>query len=192
VANTPGAAKAVLRAAARERRRGANPQTGQALWASALTLPEVAGATCVAAYIARSGEPETVPLLAGLRARGVRVLLPVLRPDLDLDWAADDGTRRASEVRPGLLEPAGAALGVGALMLASVVLVPALAVDRTGSRLGYGGGSYDRALARVAPGTLVVALLHEGEVTDDELPAEPHDRRVDAVITPAGAVRLSA
>ncbi len=68
---------------------------------------------------------------------------------------------------------------------ARLLLVPALAVDRRGVRLGRGGGSYDRALARVAAGTPVVALLHDGELLD-ELPAEPHDRLVSAVVTPSG------
>jgi 5-formyltetrahydrofolate cyclo-ligase len=68
-----------------------------------------------------------------------------------------------------------------------MVVVPAVAVDARGVRLGRGGGSYDRALARVAPDTLVVALLHDGEVVE-ELPYEPHDRRVDAVITPSGGL----
>jgi 5-formyltetrahydrofolate cyclo-ligase len=73
-----------------------------------------------------------------------------------------------------------------------MVVVPAVAVDARGARLGRGGGSYDRALARIAPETLVVALLHDGEVVD-ELPDEPHDRRVDAVITPGdGLVMLPA
>ena len=68
--------------------------------------------------------------------------------------------------------------------------MPALAVDRSGIRLGNGGGCYDRALARVAPDVLVVALLHDGELTDEPLPAEAHDRPVDAVATPSGVVRL--
>jgi 5-formyltetrahydrofolate cyclo-ligase len=64
-------------------------------------------------------------------------------------------------------------------------------VDRTGVRLGYGGGCYDRALTRIRPGALVVALLHEGELLEEPLPAEDHDRRVDAVALPSGVVRLT-
>ena len=58
-------------------------------------------------------------------------------------------------------------------------------------RLGYGGGCYDRALTRIRPDALVVALLHDGELLDDPLPTEAHDRRVDAVAMPSGVVRLS-
>jgi 5-formyltetrahydrofolate cyclo-ligase len=155
-----------------------------------LALPELADARTVTAYVARTGEPDTGPLLAELAARGVRVLQPVLRPDYDLDWVVDDGTRLVSEVHGSLSEPSGVRLGPEGVSQADLVLVPALAVDRSGMRLGHGGGCYDRALARVRPGVLVVALLHDGELTDEPLPAEPHDRRVDAVALPSGVVRL--
>jgi 5-formyltetrahydrofolate cyclo-ligase len=144
----------------------------------------------VTAYIARTGEPDTGPLLAELAARGVRVLQPVLRPDFDLDWVVDDGSRLVSEVHDSLSEPSGPRLGPEGIGTADLVLVPALAVDRSGMRLGHGGGCYDRALTRVAPGVLVVALLNDGEITDTPIPAEPHDRRVDAVATPSGVLRF--
>jgi 5-formyltetrahydrofolate cyclo-ligase len=140
----------------------------------------------VAAYVAVGTEPDTAALLAALAARGVEVLLPVLLPDGDLDWARADG--QLAPGRHGLLEPQGQRLGRDALTGCSVVVVPALAVDRTGTRLGRGGGSYDRALPRT--GGWVVALLHDGEMVA-ELPSEPHDRPVDAVVTPSGGlVRL--
>ncbi|MFB6395191.1 5-formyltetrahydrofolate cyclo-ligase, partial [Polymorphospora sp. 2-325] len=81
--------------------------------------------------------------------------------------------------------------GPAAVGAADLVVVPAVAVDRRGLRLGRGGGSYDRALARVAPATLTVALLHDGELLD-AVPAEEHDRPVHAVITPSGVRRLPA
>jgi 5-formyltetrahydrofolate cyclo-ligase len=190
VANTPPAGKKVLRAAARERRRTANPQTGEALRDVVLSLPELAGATTVTAYVARTGEPDTGPLLAALAERGVRVLQPVLRPDFDLDWVEDDGTRETSQVHSSLSEPTGRRLGPTAITEAQVVLVPALTVDQAGIRLGNGGGCYDRALSRVGTGALVVALLHDGELSTEPLPAEPHDQAVDAVATPSGVVRL--
>jgi 5-formyltetrahydrofolate cyclo-ligase len=86
----------------------------------------------------------------------------------------------------GLREPAGPRLGVEAVCSVDLLLVPALAVGGDGTRMGRGGGSYDRVLARLPePGPLVVALLHDGEDVDF-VPAEPHDRRVHAVITPTG------
>jgi 5-formyltetrahydrofolate cyclo-ligase len=86
----------------------------------------------------------------------------------------------------GLREPGGPRLGVEAVCSVDLLLVPALAVGRDGTRMGRGGGSYDRVLARLPePGPLVVALLHDGEDVAF-VPAEPHDRRVHAVITPTG------
>ncbi|MEU8664977.1 5-formyltetrahydrofolate cyclo-ligase [Actinoplanes philippinensis] len=90
----------------------------------------------------------------------------------------------------GLREPGGPRLGVEAVCSVDLLLVPALAVGHDGTRMGRGGGSYDRVLARLPePGPLTVALLHDGEdvVT---VPAEPHDRRVHAVITPTGGFAL--
>lgn len=141
----------------------------------------------VAAYVSIGTEPGTSALLAALAARSVRVLLPVVLPDRDLDWAlAEDGLAPGPY---GLLEPQGARLGRDALAGCRLVVVPALAVDRAGNRLGRGGGSYDRALTRAAG--RVVALLHDGEAVA-ELPHEPHDRPVDALVTPRrGLVMLN-
>jgi 5-formyltetrahydrofolate cyclo-ligase len=77
-----------------------------------------------------------------------------------------------------------------ALEAADVVLVPALAADRAGHRLGRGGGSYDRALQRVRPGALAIAVVHAHELLD-RVPAEPHDRRVSAVMAGDEFVRVS-
>lgn len=140
-------------------------------------------AATVAAYVSIPGEPGTGPLLETLVARGRHVLLPVVRPDGELDWARHDGPLVAAGF--GLLEPTGPRLGPEAVATADVVLVPALAVDRRGMRLGRGGGYYDRALGRVPVGTPVCALLHDGELLD-AVPTEPHDRPVTAAITPTG------
>jgi 5-formyltetrahydrofolate cyclo-ligase len=183
--------KSQLRRHVLERRTTVDPRTGEALRDAVLGLPEVASASCVTAYVARKAEPDTAPLIAELHRRGVRVLLPVLLPDLDLDWADDDGERHRSGVHRGLTEPMGTPLGIDAIAAADVILAPALAVDPSGVRLGYGGGCYDRALTRSRPDALVIALLHDGELLDEPLPAEPHDRRVDAVAMPSGVVRLS-
>jgi 5-formyltetrahydrofolate cyclo-ligase len=138
----------------------------------------------VCAYLPMTGEPggAQLPHLPGVS----RVLLPVLRPDLDLDWAAYPAPLVPG--RYGLAEPVGPRLGVDAITGADLVVAPAVAVSTEGVRLGRGGGSYDRALARVAPSTLVVVPLYDGELVE-WLPAEPHDRPVDAVVTPSG-VRL--
>jgi len=152
-----------------------------------LALPELPAADTVVAYVSITGEPGTEPLRAALRERGVRVLLPVLQPDDDLDWAVDDGALAPGR-RPAVLEPTGPRLGPDAVAEAAVVVVPAAAVALDGTRLGHGGGSYDRALPR-AKG-LVVALVHDDELVD-ELPRDLHDRRVHVAVTPSRTVRLA-
>jgi 5-formyltetrahydrofolate cyclo-ligase len=151
-----------------------------------LALPEVAGARTVAAYVSMPTEPDTSDLIRTLTERGVQVLLPVLLPDRDLDW----GVAGALAAGPGTLqEPVGPHLGVDAIGTADVVLCPGLAADQAGTRLGRGGGSYDRALARTRADALRVVLLYEGELVD-RLPADPHDQPVHLAITPVRAVRL--
>ncbi len=150
---------------------------------------ELQRAATVAAYVSISKEPGTGPLLELLRSRGKRLIVPVLLPDNDLDWAVYDGPDSLQPAGRGLLEPAGPRLGVDAVATADVVLVPALAVDRAGMRIGRGGGSYDRVLHRVPTGTFVCALLYDGELLD-QVPADDHDRRVTAVATPGGVTWL--
>ncbi|ANZ18150.1 5-formyltetrahydrofolate cyclo-ligase [Streptomyces noursei] len=146
----------------------------------------------VAAYVSIGGEPDTRALIDELRAAGVRVLLPVLLPDNDLDWAVYEGPERLVPAGWGLHEPDGPRLTPEAVTQADVVLLPGLAVDRTGLRLGRGGGSYDRVLTRLerAGGrTSLVVLVYDDEVVD-AVPAEPHDRRVHAAVTPSGVHRF--
>jgi len=156
-----------------------------------LTTPEVRRAATVAAYVSLDGEPGTGPLLDALRAAGKRVILPVLLPDDDLDWAPYDGPDGLVPASRGLLEPAGPRLGPDAVATADAVLVPGLAVDDAGVRLGRGGGSYDRALGRVPVGTFTCVLLYDGEV-GVPVPVEPHDRPVGWAATPTGVVRLAS
>lgn len=157
-----------------------------------LATPEVRRAATVAAYVSIGAEPGTGPLLEGLLAVGKRVVLPVLLPDDDLAWAAYDGPRSLVPAGRGLLEPAGERLPTEAVATADAVLVPGLAVDASGMRLGRGGGSFDRALARVPVGTFTCALLYDDEVLPaDAVPAQAHDRPVTAAATPAGLHRFS-
>ncbi|WP_320065706.1 5-formyltetrahydrofolate cyclo-ligase [Micromonospora sp. RTGN7] len=150
--------------------------------------------TRMTAYVPVSSEPGGPELPEALRAAlppGAGLLLPVLRDDLDLDWAAYTGPGCLVAAGRGLREPTGPRLGRMAVADAQLVVVPALAVDRRGRRLGRGGGSYDRALARVGDQALTVALLHDGELRE-RLPAEPHDRPVRAVVTPGAGLRTLA
>ncbi|MFG7943082.1 5-formyltetrahydrofolate cyclo-ligase [Streptomyces cacaoi] len=163
-------------------------ETADALTRHVLRMPEVREAAGVAAYASVGTEPGTGPLLEALHARGVRVLLPVLMDDNDLDWAVHEGAESLVPAGRGLREPSGPRLGPRAVTDVDVVLLPGLAVDARGLRLGRGAGCYDRALSRASAAPrppFTAVLLHEGEVVD-HVPGEAHDRSVDAVVTPAG------
>lgn len=152
-----------------------------------LSLPQAQMAGTVAAYFSVGSEPDTHSLIFGLWKRGTYVILPLLRPDGDLDWASYEGPDSLAPGPKGLMEPAEPARGVDAVARASLVLVPALAVDTRGNRLGRGGGSYDRALARVGPRVPVIALLNDGELLD-HVPAAPHDRPVSMAALPSRGI----
>lgn len=154
-----------------------------------LALPEVRRAATVAAYVSVGSEPGTGALLTALLAAGKRVLLPVLLPDNDLDWAVLRSEDDLVPARRGLLEPSGPRVGPEGIATAEVLLVPGLAAGADGVRMGKGGGSYDRALNRAAPDAFVCVLLHEGELLGS-VPAEPHDVPVHAAATPSGLTRF--
>lgn len=194
---------------------GGNDETGKAEWRARLTaaraslslaqrvseaealtetLASIALPDTVCCYVPFGTEPGSIAWLDVVRGRGVRVLLPVI---LDapgaLDWAEYTGPDALSPGRlRGILEPRGPRLGPTAIAKAGLMLVPALAVDRTGVRLGRGAGHYDRSLVHLAPGTDLVAVVRDDELVD-RLPAEPHDVLMTAALTPGGGlIRLPA
>lgn len=149
-----------------------------------LSLVERRKADTVALYVGRQGEPGTGAAIGALLQAGVRVLLPVLLPDRDLlfrsaEQVTPGGPLALVRGRLGLPVPPATA-PVVPLSEAGLVVVPALAVDLAGRRLGRGGGSYDRALTRMADGVDALAVVHPDELVE-EVPIEPHDRRVDLV-----------
>ena len=163
---------------------------GRAIREALLDRPEVQMAGTIAAYYPVGAEPDTRGLLFALWKRGSYVLLPLLRPDGDLDWASYEGPESLVPGPRGLLEPGEPPRGPGVVARADVVLAPALAVDRAGNRLGRGGGSYDRALARVGPLVPLIALVYDAELVD-RVPAEPHDVKVRAAVSPAAGVTMT-
>ena len=184
-------AKAERRAAIRARRRaraqaadaaGHRAAAGGALadaveaLAAGLALAAMGQVCRVAAYESRPTEPPTESLIARLRADGHEVIVPITGPlaEHTLSWRTADGLDD---------------LGEAAIASAQLVLTPGLAVDRSGLRLGQGGGYYDTALGLVPDGIPVLTLLWDDEVSDTTLPADPHDRRVDGVVTPGGGVQ---
>jgi len=139
--------------------------------------PAYGAQACVAIYRSLPHEPPTQALAEMLHARGARVIVPETLPDLDLDW---------HELRVDGSE--GPRLGLEGIAAAHVILAPALAVDHNGTRLGQGGGCYDRALARRRPDAVIVAIVNDQEYAVWPLPLDDHDVRVDAVITPGGGL----
>ena len=179
-------AKAALRARFLARREARSPEERAAAGAAVTTalLRGLADARTLAAFAPDPTEPGAGRLPAAFTQLRTRVLLPVVPTDgRELSWAVDTG--RLAPGRFGLLEPVGPRLGPTAIGTAEVVVVPAVAVSRTGVRLGRGGGYYDRALQHARPDARLVAVVFDDELVD-ELPVEPHDRRVTAVVTPSG------
>lgn len=172
--------KDALRQQVAARRRELVPGRDRAADAEALAIDALAAAheagvqpgDWVAAYESLPSEPPTEATIAALTARGIRVMVPVTLPGWDLDW------REAGTDAP---------LGTDAVGTARLVLLPAQAVDATGTRLGRGRGCYDRVLPRTD--AVTVAVVHPWEVTDEDLPAEPHDHPVDAVMAAGLGVR---
>ncbi|MBH0776148.1 5-formyltetrahydrofolate cyclo-ligase [Nocardia bovistercoris] len=144
----------------------------------------------VCAYVPVRGEPGSLAMLDALRAMGTRVLLPVTGPAGPLRWAEYTGADGLRDARWGLREPSGPALPPETVVRAGLILVPALAVDRRGVRLGRGAGYYDRTLGAAREKAALVAVVRDDEVLD-RLPEEPHDIRMGWALTPGtGPLRL--
>lgn len=146
----------------------------------------------VCCYVPFGSEPGSIALLDVVREAGARVLLPVITSSAGaLDWAEFAGAETLVPGRMrGILEPSGPRLGPAALGSAGLVLLPALAVDHAGVRLGRGAGHYDRSLVHADPEAALVAVVRDGELVE-KLPAEDHDVRITGALTPArGLVHL--
>ena len=168
-------------------RRRARPTAERAAAADAIAaalLAGLSGVTTLAAFVPDPSEPGWGRLPEAYTALGARVLLPVIPPQgRILEWAAYTGELEAG--RFGLSQPVGPRLGPTAIGEADAVVVPALAVDRLGIRLGRGGGYYDRALVHARPDAVLVTIVFDDERVD-LLPREVHDQPVTAVVTPSG------
>ena len=162
-------------------------EAGRLIRDELLSLPQLQMAGTVAAYYSVGAEPDTRGLVYALWKRGTYVLLPLLLPDGDLDWASYEGPDSLVPGPRGLAEPGEPPRGPEAVARADVVLAPALAVDHDGNRLGRGGGSHDRALARVTPLIPVIALHYDAELLG-HAPAESHDTPVRAAVRPGPGI----
>lgn len=178
----PAQAKAALRTRIRAQRAARSTQertpAARALADQVLAMPMVRSADRIALTIAGPSEPPTEGIVLALRERGVTVLAPQVQQDGSMHWLAIDESTTWQANQYGVREPVGA----GGPADADVVLVPALAVTADGRRLGQGGGYFDRALALAQQPITTIAVVFDDEVLDD-LPCEPHDARVDWIVT---------
>ena len=175
-------------------RRQAQPDKDEAsriIWERLAALPEYAAARTVMGYVDFGSEVRTRPFLSTALEGGKQIVVPYcLADDLGLFLLSSieelvPGTYGILEPKGDLREASDRRVDAGQLDL---VIVPGVAFDRTGARLGHGKGYYDRLLARVRPDTALVALAFECQVFA-QIPTEPHDVAMDAVITEQAVYR---
>jgi 5-formyltetrahydrofolate cyclo-ligase len=186
--------KRALRAELREQRRNRTRDERAAATAgiterlAALTTD--LGARSVSCYLSAVDEPDTRPYVNWARAAGVRVLFPITRSDGLLDWTTATDAEEEVLGLFGTPEPVGELLGPIAINDVDLIVVPAASVDRTGMRLGWGRGYYDKTLGSMERCPPVYAVLFDSELVD-EVPRERHDQAVDGVVTPTRTVEFS-
>jgi len=183
-------AKRALRAELRERRRITIPaqreRADDAITQHLIDLASDLGSRSLAAYLSTPDEPGTRDFLAWACENDIRVLLPISRADGLLDWAPYDGEEEDEDLL-GMPTPTSELLGPIAINEVDLILVPAAAVDRTGMRMGWGRGYFDKTLGSMENCPPVYAVIFDEELVDS-VPSERHDQRVDGVVTPSGIV----
>jgi len=142
-------------------------------------------ARSVAAYLPTTDEPNVREYVAWAEREGIRVLTPVSRDDGLLDWVISTGDE--TEGLYGWPEPVGELLGPIAINDVDLIIVPAASVDRTGMRMGWGRGYYDRTLGSMEKCPPVYAVVFDSELVE-RVPSEVHDKRVNGVVTPRAIV----
>jgi len=149
--------------------------------------PEIAAAQVVASYFSVGDEPVTKLLNQSLIKSGKTLLLPCINGS-EMTWVQWNGDESQLNNKTKIAEPVGEPFTN--LSAIDVVLVPALRMDTDGFRLGQGGGYYDRFLPKVT--AWKIGLLHDGELSSQKLPREPHDIPLDAAATPDLVVRFKS
>ena len=186
----PELQKRALRAELRERRRirtaTERERAGEQITQHLIDLTSDVGSRSIAAYLSTPEEPGTREFLHWACENNIRVLLPVSRADGLLDWAPYDGDDEDEDLL-GMPTPTSELLGPIAINSVDLIIVPAASVDRTGMRLGWGRGYFDKTLGSMENCPPVYAVIFDDELVDS-VPAERHDQRVDGVVTPSGIV----
>lgn len=167
----------------REMSDAVRAEAAEAIALHLLAAPIISSARRVACYLSMTTEPGTAPLIKGLLARDIEVVLPLSLADGTLDWAAYDRDSTTTVTTFGMAEPEGPPLGSAAIEDCALIVVPALAVDHSGMRLGRGAGYYDRALENTTRPVCALVFTHE---LLESVPYEPHDVPVAMAVTPNG------
>jgi len=187
-------AKRALRAELRERRQllteAARSAASAGITAQLDALVKSLGARSVSCYLSTSVEPGTRAFIAAAVKRGIRVLLPIMRTDGLLDWVVADPQGTIAESFMGIPEQDGELLGPIAVNDVDLMIIPAAAVDRTGMRLGWGRGYFDKTIGSMEKCPPVYAVVYDSEFVD-EVPRDRHDQTVTGVVTPTRTLTLA-
>jgi len=187
-------AKRAMRADLRERRQTlsqtARDAAARGLHEQLNRLVADVGARSVSCFLSTTTEPGTREFVADAVARGIRVLLPITRTDGLLDWSVATPDGDIAEGMYGLPEPVGELLGPIAVNDVDLLIIPAAAVDRTGMRLGWGRGFFDKTLGSMERCPPVYAVVYDSELVD-EVPQDVHDQPVTGVVTPTRTITLA-
>ncbi|MGT2426175.1 5-formyltetrahydrofolate cyclo-ligase [Amnibacterium kyonggiense] len=185
--------KRALRAELRERRRNLTRDERAAategITERLIALTRQTGARSVSCYLSATDEPDTRPFVNWARATGLRVLFPITRTDGLLDWTTATDDEEEVTGLAGTPEPVGELLGPIAINDVDLIVVPAASVDRSGMRLGWGRGYYDKTLGSMERCPPVYGVLFDSELVD-EVPRERHDQAIDGVVTPTRTVEF--
>jgi 5-formyltetrahydrofolate cyclo-ligase len=182
------AAKSEWRESARALRNAIPPEQRlrDAARVAELGLPTLDAPRILGGYYPTIREFDPLPLLERLAEQSWAIALPVVMGDAPLifrRWRAPDPLKRGQR---GIMEPVA-----GEIVLPALLLVPLLAFDARGYRLGYGGGHYDRTLEKLRrDGSAIAVGLAFDEQEVAQLPIGPHDQPLDWVLTPSGARRF--
>ena len=187
-------AKRALRAELRERRQllsqAARDAAAEGVHRQLDALAERLGARSISCFLSTPTEPGTRAFVEGAIGRGIRVLLPITRADGLLDWSVATPGGDIAEGLFGLPEPVGEVLGPIAVNDVDLLVIPAAAVDRTGMRLGWGRGYFDKTIGSMERCPPVYAVVFDSEVID-EVPSDLHDQPVTGVVTPTQTLTLA-
>ncbi|MGV8896341.1 MAG: 5-formyltetrahydrofolate cyclo-ligase [Rhodoglobus sp.] len=184
--------KRAMRAELRERRRilttTGRAEANAAITQNLIDLATRLEARSLSAYLSTPDEPSTREFLAWAHSQSIRVLLPISRSDGLLDWAEFDGSDEFEDDL-GMPAPTSEPLSPNALDEMDLIIVPAASVDRTGMRMGWGRGYFDKTLGSMQQCPPVYAVIFDDELVD-AVPSERHDQRINGVVTPSGIVDL--